>query len=92
MMRKPIAAGIGLLLCLSACTPQPGLWVWRHPDPGYARENKGRDIAACEQYALVHRMDGPFSFDHARDYGGWGDFSFEFCMEERGWRQTFEKY
>lgn len=92
MMRKPLVTAIGLALLLIACTPQPGLWVWRHPDPQYAREHKARDIAECEQYALDNRMDGPFTFENTRDYGGWGNFSFEFCMQERGWQQAYEKY
>lgn len=90
MTRLPTAL-MSLLLCASACTPHAGLWVWRHPDADYARQMRARDVAECEQYALDVWMDGPFDTATARDYGGWGSFDFDFCMQERGWHLEYEK-
>lgn len=88
-MRKALVVTI---LLFTACTPRPGLWTWHHPDPAYAEKYRARDVEECEEYALDAEMDGRrHLLRPARDYGGWGDFSFEFCMEERGWKLEFEK-
>lgn len=86
-MRAFLAATI---LWLTACTLQPGLWEWQHPDAGYAERYRERDIDECEEYALDADMDGKrHPLRQARDYGGWGDFPFEFCMQQRGWQLEF---
>ncbi len=72
---------------LAGCALPSGSWTWAHPDIGYAARNKARDIEKCEKYAEAHQIEGPFSAaGSAHAYGGWGDFDFEFCMQERGWR------
>lgn len=87
VMRTALAVTV---LLLSACTPRPGLWEWRHPDPSYAEKYRARDIAECEEHAREAEMDGRnHLLKPARPYGGWGDFPFEWCMQERGWRLEF---
>jgi hypothetical protein len=73
------------LIVSSGCVHPTSTWEWRHPDQQYAQKYKARDIEQCEQYAGIENMDGPGEFHTARDYGGWGDFPFEFCMQQRGW-------
>lgn len=78
------------LLFLIACTIQPGLWTWRHADATYAERHLARDIYECEEYAQQAAANGPrYRVVNARDYGGWGNFDFEFCMQERNWRLEF---
>jgi hypothetical protein len=79
-----IAAGVVLL---AGCTLQPGQWVWSHPDADYVDRFKSRDIEKCERYAEIHHIEGPFpASGNPRGPGGWGDFDFEYCMREKGWR------
>ena len=78
------------LLFLTGCDLQPGRWTWRHDDATYAERNRARDIDECEDYAVVVKQDGKIrEFRNAREYGGWGSFEFEFCMNQRGWRMEF---
>ncbi len=85
-MRKLIRAGLCLsVLILLGCFGPSRQWRWTHPDSGYADLNRPADIAFCEQETLDISTNGPFSVENSRPYGGWGDFIFELCMEERGW-------
>ncbi len=77
-----------VLAMIYGCSHPKGTWVWRHSDP-HSQIYKSRDIAQCEQYAGIENMGAPGEIHTARDYGGWGDFSFEFCMQERGWDLQF---
>lgn len=79
-----------LLLIVAGCALQPGRWRWQHPDVHYAEEYRWRDISECEDYAIRVESNGPpFAVTQARDYGGWGNFDFEVCMERRGWHLEF---
>lgn len=89
-MHRPIRAGLLLsLLALFGCLGQARQWRWEHPESGYAERHRQEDIAACEQEAIDLRTNGPFRPENARPYGGWGDFDFEFCMEQRGWELVY---
>lgn len=78
------------LLFLTGCDLQPGRWTWRHDDATYAERNRARDIDECEDYAVVAKQDGKIhELRNAREYGGWGSFEFEVCMNQRGWRMEF---
>ncbi len=75
---------------LSVCIGQPEQWSWQHADSHYSRKNSERDIYGCGEAAKEQAMDGALhELSNARGYGGWGNFDFEFCMEERGWKLTF---
>lgn len=92
MVKNIVVINICALL-LSACSAPSGTWKWRHPDAGYEEKYRARDIHECEQYALEADMNGKRQLLRpARDYGGWGNFSFEFCMQERGWSLEFEEW
>jgi len=79
-----------LLLLVAGCAWQPGHWRWLHPDAHYAAQYRWRDISECEDYALRVAPNGPpFAVTQARDYGGWGNWDFEFCMEGLGWSLEF---
>ncbi len=81
---------LAVLLLSAACAMEPGSWRWLHPDPQYAAKNLWRDIDDCEDFANRVEDRGPFGLSsNARDYGGWGDFQFELCMERRGWKMTY---
>ena len=81
---------LAVLLVSVACSMEHGSWRWLHPDPQYAAHNLWRDIDDCEDFAARVEDRGPFDFSsNARDYGGWGDFQFELCMERRGWKMTY---
>ncbi len=88
---------IGLAVVLAAvilggCGHALTAWVWDHPDPEYAQLYRDRDIFECEWYARDVAMDGPLhEFSNAREFGGWGNFDFEFCMNEKGWRLVQHK-
>lgn len=79
-----------MLLFLTACTIQPGLWTWQHRDARYAERHRAQDIFECEEYAQQTAVNGPpYEVVSAREYGGWGNLDFEFCMRERGWELKF---
>ena len=81
---------LAVLLGSAACAMEYGSWRWRHPDPQYAAKNLWHDIDDCEDFAARVEDRGPFGFaSNARDYGGWGDFQFELCMERLGWKMTY---
>lgn len=73
------------LISLSGCFGSGASWNWAHPDPVYAERQRQHDIDFCEQQTSEISSRGPFQSGGARPYGGWGDFIFELCMEERGW-------
>lgn len=80
-------AAIWVAINLSGCAHGLTSWVWDHPDPDYALCCKDQDIFRCEGYAKEVAMGGPLHENsNARDFGGWGNFDFEFCMNEKGWR------
>lgn len=86
-MRSALSVAIFFLV---ACSTQPGLWQWQHRDTGYAEKYRARDIYQCERYSLENGMDDDLhELKMTREYGGWGDFDFEFCMQERGWHLEF---
>jgi len=81
---------LSCLLLLGACTIPPGQWEWRHDDPQYAESHRAEDIYECEKHAIEEASDGPrFRISNARPYGGWGNFDFEFCMQQRGWHLEY---
>lgn len=81
---------LAVLLVSTACAVKSESWHWEHPDPKYAGQYLWRDINKCEDLASRLEDRGPFEVSgNARDYGGWGDFRFELCMESRGWEMAY---
>lgn len=50
---------LSILLLLTACTIQPGLWTWLHSDARYAERHRAQDIYECEEYAQQTAVNGP---------------------------------
>jgi hypothetical protein len=87
---KGLLALLALVLLVS-CASHYGRWVWRHPDGSYNSKQLWDDIYQCEEYRKTVEDKGPSNlFSDARDYGGWGDFQFEFCMNQRNWFLKYE--
>jgi len=79
-----------LFLLATGCAKTPELWHWESQDDGPSEQRRSEDIYECERYARQVDMDGPLDdYSRGRNYGGWGNFSFERCMESRGWRLVY---
>jgi hypothetical protein len=75
------------LLSASACAHER--LVWRFPDGSYDPGQVAEDIRACEEHtAIADDDERVVSALGARAYGGWGSFTFEHCMHQRGWVLT----
>lgn len=79
-----------LVLVVAGCAWSAPQWHWQHPDNHYAQQHREQDIYECEEYASQLATNGPPD-DYAlgRNYGGWGNFTFELCMESRGWQLVY---
>lgn len=84
---RPLAALVALyLLAPSACVHER--LVWRFPDGSYDPERLAEDIYACEEYTAIADDHDFVTSRGARAYGGWGNFTFEYCMNKKGWALT----
>lgn len=82
------------VLCVFAgtlgCTAATGSWEWQPSTEQALVVGKDKTIWECEMQAAEERDDNRFrELLNARPYGGWGDFGFEFCMAQNGWRLTY---
>jgi hypothetical protein len=83
----PLAAVVAVfLLGASACAHER--LVWRFPDGSYDSRQLAEDVDACEAYTVVADDEEFVNAVGAREYGGWGNFTFEYCMNKRGWTLT----
>jgi len=72
------------------CAGATGSWEWQPTTEQALAAGKANTIWECEMKAAEEQDDKCFrELVNARPYGGWGDFGFEFCMEQRGWKLTF---
>jgi len=72
------------------CTAAPGSWEWKPTTEQALAVGKDKTIRECEMKAAEERDDKCFrELLNARPYGGWGDFGFEFCMAQNGWKLTY---
>ena len=82
-----LAGSVALLLLAAACAHER--LAWRYPDGSYDPERLAEDIDDCEEYTAIAEDDGSFvALGGAREWGGWGNFTFERCMNDRGWVLT----
>ena len=86
MTKTPLAGSVALLLLAAACAHER--LDWRYPDGSYDRKRLAEDIYDCEEHTAIADDDGFVAFGGARAWGGWGSFTFERCMNDRGWVLT----
>ncbi|PNU21663.1 hypothetical protein C2E25_00070 [Geothermobacter hydrogeniphilus] len=77
-----------LALLLAGCALQSGSWEWR-PVDNRTGQKVDQDIWECEIFADENDDAVVWRPANGRPYGEWGNFNFEWCMQERGWRQEF---
>ncbi|ORJ62065.1 hypothetical protein [Geothermobacter hydrogeniphilus] len=84
-----ISMTLFISIILAACAGPRGSWEWqRAPDASEVR-NVDTDIWECEIFADENDDDVVWRPANGRPYGEWGNFNFEWCMQERGWRLEF---
>jgi len=80
----------GVVAGLLGCSAATGSWVWQPTTEQALARGKAQTIEACEIKAAEERDDHCFrELLNARPYGGWGDFGFEFCMAQNGWKLSY---
>ncbi len=77
------------IVLLVGCTFQPGTWEWRPTERHTGEQSLAEDIWDCEIFYESQLDDILEANAFIRPFGAWGDFDFEWCMEQRGWRQQF---
>ena len=88
MKIRLLSSVVGLML-LSGCAAPSGHWTWV-PAQESGAEDLSQAISDCEEYARDVDHNGNLEgFRNARPYGGWGNFSFETCMNRRGWELQY---
>jgi hypothetical protein len=86
-MRKAPAALLVALMALGGCGHDR--LDWRYPDGSYDPKHLDRDVWECEEFTAITDEKSLFvTAPGARQWGGWGNFTFERCMGERGWVLT----
>jgi hypothetical protein len=84
---KALAA---LLAVATAAGCATGRWEWQRPDGPGEPEELRVDVAECEERARQTEDRRRYrSVEGARPYGGWGNFDFEFCMNQRDWQLRY---
>jgi hypothetical protein len=90
MARARIASAAVLVALASACASLQGRLDWRRADGSYDPVQLRDDVYECEYYTAANDGRGGrfFSGENARAWGGWGNRTFEWCMQRKAWVLT----